>query len=342
MATAKDIADKLGISAAAVSMALNNKPGIGKKTRTLILETASEMGYRKRVRSESKDSVLQMLVYVNTAETSLYHSNPFFAQITEGISSRAQELGYSLHISYVYENELECGAANLASMVGQNCSGLLVLASYMHESHAELLRQLLLPTVIIDNAFHNEKFNTISIDNYFAISSLIRYLISLGHQDFCFVGNASYMTNMAEREQAFLAVLRDHPEISCTLAGSATASAAAFFSDPVRALQKEIGEMENMPTAFVCVNDWVASVCIRALTLLGYQVPQDVSVSGFDNIPLGEMTSPSITTIDIPKMKIGVLAVNRLVELISGDSEAVKIQVLSDIIVRESTAPPAR
>lgn len=338
MATAKDIAEKLGVSLSAVSIALNGKPGISDDTRKKILDAAQEMGYRKRPWNERTPGVIQLLVFLGHPNHSkIFDANPFFARVIEGMSKRCQELGYSMQIAYVNETDLD--AKNIGSFIVQSSVGVLVLASSMPESKVNMLHQLPLPVVVVDNDYPKCKVDSVSIDNYYAISAIMEHLISLGHANLCFAGLFDTIPNTAVRANAFLSIVREHPELAVSLNNPIIISHNMQGSLAADELRAAIEKLETMPTAFVCSNDWVASACIYALNALGYKVPQDVSVTGFDNIPLSEMMTPSITTVDIPKARIGILAVNRLAEMVGGSNATVKSFVLSDLVVRESTAP---
>lgn len=332
MATARDLAKQLGVSVSAVSIALNGKPGISEETRQRILAAADEMGYRKRAWNGRKTPVLELLVYLDKDGVELFNANPFFSRVIEGITGRCQELGYSLQIAYMREEELD--GSSVRGFVPTECSGLLLLASSMPERCARAFLQLPVPVVFIDNAFRRLKANCVSIDNEFAIFSMVDHLIALGHRRIGYIGYVSPIANFQDRENAFCAAMEAHG-LSCgdlLILQNCTGAAA------VEETKQALCGISAMPTAFVCANDWIAASYIRALTELGLRVPENVSVTGFDNIPLSEMIAPGITTVDIPKASIGVLAVNRLAELMGGSCRSVRLQVLADIVARGSVA----
>lgn len=335
MATAKDIAQKLGISVSTVSIALNNRPGISEETRKRIQETAEELGYKKRAWNGRKMPAIQLLIYLDQYNVDIFVENPFFSRVIEGISNRCQELEYSLQIAYLRASDV----ASPAAVISPDCSGLLVLASSMPDEYVQSILSTSTPVVFIDNPLRRFYTNSVSIDNEFAIERVVDYLVGLGHRDIGFVNVFLSIANMHLRQKGFLHAVQEHFPDQVAEAAPVIALNNATGAAAVAEMKDALRSLPSMPTAFVCANDWGAATCIYALEALGYHVPQDVSVTGFDNIPLSEMIHPGITTVDIPKASIGTLAVNRLAELMQENCRAVHIQVLSNLVPRGSTAP---
>lgn len=161
----------------------------------------------------------------------------------------------------------------------------------MTEDFASQIHQIRIPKVVIDNSFCNERMDCVIIDNYYAVATALNHLVDLGHRKICFVGNASYLINFKEREEAFFYAFSHHPKLQGSLPMTLLAPGRNMM-DYAGEMVDAISSLPQMPTAFLCANDWLATGCIQVLASMGYSIPKDMSVVGIDNMSVSEMFSP--------------------------------------------------
>ena len=278
---AKDIAAKLGLSPAAVSLALRGKPGIGQETRERILRTAAEMGYRKRA-DTGRPSLCLVLYKRHGAVVS---DTDFFAALTESITRQARLLGYELLITYFYGNQ--DSAEQLRSLKASPCDGILLLATEMVAADFAPFRSLTVPLVVLDSYFPDEKYDSVLINNVYGAKRAVQYLIAQGHSEIGYLSSKVMIRNFHERQDGWLRGIQTIPVANDSrhhvVKVSPTADGA--FRDMTAYLQ--LGG--KLPTAFFADNDLIAISCARALRAAGYRIPEDVSLIGVDGIAAGEL-----------------------------------------------------
>ena len=329
---AKDIAAKLGLSPAAVSLALRGKPGIGQETRDRILRTAAEMGYQKK-ENASRPSLCLVLYKRHGA---VVRDTDFFAALTESITRQARLLGYELLITYFYGNQ--DSAEQLRSLKASPCDGILLLATEMVAADFPPFRSLTVPLVVLDSYFPDEKYDSVLINNVYGAKRAVQYLIAQGHSEIGYLSSKVMIRNFHERQDGWLRGIQTIPVANGSrhhvVKVSPTADGA--FRDMAAYLQ--LGG--KLPTAFFADNDLIAISCARALRAAGYRIPEDVSLIGVDGIAAWELLDPPLTTMRVPTDQLGIAAVNRLVERIRGLAPGlVKIQVAMELLERGSVLP---
>ncbi|MBQ9047609.1 MAG: LacI family DNA-binding transcriptional regulator [Solobacterium sp.] len=347
MISAKEIAQKLGVSPSAVSIAMNNRPGISDETREMILKAADEMGYVHKKRKSSFGSILHLFVSSSFTSTVPFDNNMFLDKVIQGISLEAQQLNYTLHITYTTFRNLT--AEKIIATMDANTSGIILLPTAGEMISPSILKSLKIPFITLDKPTEMYGLDSVTIANAQGIFLAVQHLFSLGHTNIAHIGGEREFTNFSERIQGYINSVAMHPEMK----GSENnvfridQYSNSESKDYSAALNEIFDYLENskagMPTGFICATDWLAVGCVQTLTARGYRIPQDISVIGFDNIPISEITVPHLTTVNVPKERLGALAVNRLHDIICGRAkERTKTSVLTNLLVRESTGPVKR
>ena len=332
--SAKDIARALGLSPAAVSLALRGRPGVSEATRAAVLAQAEELGYVMEGRSTpSRQGMIPLVIYKRHGK--VFSDTPFFEQLTEGVAEKAAELGYHLSISYFYgsQNHQE----QLRSLKSLKSDGIILLATEMHGADMKLFANVDIPMVVLDNFFTAESFDLVGIDNRYGVLDAIRYLIDCGHTRLGYLHSNVEIRNFLRRQDGYNMGCRLLPEplardairrvvrVGITPEAAAADMRAFLSKDPI------------LPTAFFADNDSIAAGCCRAIQEYGLHIPRDVSVIGFDDSSVCQVTDPPLTTMGIHKERMGALAVIRLHERMQTDPpEVVRILVRPRIVVRGS------
>lgn len=329
--SAKELAQKLNISAATVSMVLNHKPGISEATRQLVLSAAKEYGYQFKKAPEDPDT--------RTIQIVIYHKNglilsdtPFFNHVIEGISFQCQTLGFALHMSYVYERDsIEEQIAHLRDL---NVDGILLLGTEMAKEDFPRFTTLSMPLVVLDSYFDGIPFDSVVINNIQGAFAGTCYLAGLGHNTIGYLRSSFSIHNFEERAEGYYKALRihgietPHPYV-CRICPVPDQG----YEDMLRYLE----DSPRLPTAYFADNDIVAGAAIRALKEKGYRVPEDVAVIGFDNIPFGSLMEPPLATMGVEKQQLGILAVDTLNRRIQNpNTELIKVALGTKVIHRTS------
>ncbi len=334
--TGKELAALLNVSEAAISMALNNKPGVSTGTRKRILEAARKKGYDfTKLPSNSQAPVSQGSVVFALYKKSgaIVSDNPFFAQLTEGISAACSKAGYSLNVQYVYD--YDDVSTRLEDFKLSGCKGILLLATEMHKADIIPFEQSNLPMVLLDCCFNDHSANYVLINNMQGSYIATEYLIKRTNSQPGYLQSDYPIQNFLERADGFYKAIRSNGmSTSRSIVHKLAPSLEGAYSDMITILNNN----DQLAKCYFADNDLIAAGAIKALKEYNYNVPGDISVIGFDDIPLCTMMDPPISTIHVSKEYMGRLAAGRLFDLIK-DPEPVttKIEIETRLILRGTT-----
>ena len=337
--TARDVARAAGVSPATVSLVFRNKPGVGTRTREHVFAVAEELGYEYQgTASPDNRHALQLVVYKSHGK--VVGETAFFEELIHGVQSATYARGFGqLLISYFYEGENN--TEQLRALRSSKCDGIILLATELNAPGVRAIRRLGVPVVLLDSWFPTKDLDAVIIDNQGGAFNAVDHLVAAGHRDIGYLHSKVRIRNFLERADGFrqacqLLVDRHYDCAARTVEVGASASEA--YADMVAWLNGN----PHVPTAFFADNDLIAVGAIGALVEAGYRVPQDVSVIGFDNVPTVELGALGLTTMDVPKARLGALAVERLAKIIGQGTrtETVRISVLPTVVGRDSVAPP--
>ena len=307
--TIKDLAKWTNTSPATVSLALNGKAGVSGTTRERIIKAAEENGYILPKRTAALPSSIIRLVAVSKPNTSGIHNfrTTFFAEIINYIQTRCSELNYSMIYSMVPHSDFLQSILNLETI--QPSCGIIVLGTYLESSEVPLLQQLPVPFVLLDRNCTIHNLNSVSINNFSGAYLAVEKLISCGHTRIGYISSSPNVYNLEERRSGFLSALRTH---DLSLAPQDIIPTNSYSSDGVQRLKAALSDRSDIPTAFFCENDYTALSLVSALIQLGYSVPGDVSVIGFDDVPECSLTTPPLSTVHVDRQALATAAVDRL------------------------------
>lgn len=337
--TIKDIAREAQVSHSTVSRALNGSPLIPEATARRIRQTANQLGYLpsaaartlKTNRSKALGVIIRNL------------DDPFFGEILQGIEEVAQASGYSLFMAAV-QRRPQSEQAIVRAMVERRVDGVVICSTPVSPEQSRQLAAVGVPIVVVNNQAVEEYRYSIYHDDVDGIRQLTRHLIGLGHRKIAYLGNAIAGRSTYERLAGF------HQELE-----------ASGLSIPIEYVHQVPGgrpedglaglehflALPDHPTALVCYNDMMAIGVLQGLQMAGVSVPQQVSITGFDNIIFSAYTNPPLTTFDQPKRSIGAEAARLVLGLLNeaggAQSTSPKIQMLKGrLLVRGTSAIPAR
>ncbi len=331
--TAKELAAKLGLSTAAVSMALNNKPGVSRETRQLVLDTAEKEGYDFSRISNKKQVSGSIYFVLYKKHGAIVTNTPFFSQLSDGISEGCKDTGNKMNTRYIYDDE-QTIQKQIEDIQYSDCCGIILLGTEMTASDFKLFQKLPIPIVLLDTYFETVEADYVLINNIRGAFQATSYLIKrTGHQP-GYLHSSYTIGNFEERASGFYNAIRaGGMSASKSIVHRLTPSIEGAFSDMMEILERG----DELAKCYFADNDLIAVGAMRALKAKGYKIPDDISIIGFDNISFSNIVEPSLTTIHVPKKEMGVIAVDRLITLIEKKkSTPVKIEVSTDLIKRHS------
>lgn len=326
--TMKDIAAKLGISIVSVSKAFSGQSGVSEELRQKILRTAEIMGYKYGTEAQKK-KVLSGNIGIIVAERYM-SENSFYFKFMRGISTALQQRRH-----YAFFHTLTSGNEEKAVLPDiffhQRVDGIIILGQ-ISDQYIHAVMNTKIPVVFLDFYNHLTAESCIVGDNFYATYEMTNYLINNGHRDIAFVGNIHATSSIQDRYLGYAKSLIEH---------NIHLSDYYLISDR----NTETGEFIPfelpvvMPTAFVCNCDEAASRLISQLSEKGIRVPEDISVTGFDNSVFSSITIPNITTFEVNTEKMSAVAVDALLSKIKTPNEPVgMIQVKGRIIYKDSVS----
>lgn len=331
--TAKDLAKDLGLSEAAISMALNNKPGVSAATRRKVLEEAKRRGYdfgrKAALHSEQRGSFC-LAIYKKSG--AVVADTPFFADLTNGISAACKKARYDLVIRYLYEDEELDDQVYALSCA--DFRGMILLATEMDAADLSHFSFFKMPIVLLDSYFEAVSYNYVLINNVQGAYLATNYLIKKRKVQPGYLRSSYSIGNFEKRADGFYKAIRANGmSTSHSVVHRLTPSQEGACAD-MKAL---LSSGEEPASCYFADNDHIAIGAMRAFREAGYRIPEDIAVVGFDDIPICEFLDPSLTTVHVPKHIMGERAVHRLIEMVERkDLHPIKIEVETALVKRKS------
>lgn len=334
--TVRKIAEFAGVSPAAVSLVLNDKPGVRPELREKITKLLIENGYTIK-KKETTESVARRILYLYYKDSSWipYMRNDFLTRVLDGLERACRLNSYSLSVANVEYDTLISMLNNARDM---DYDGVVFLGTeYKHDNYM-LFEKFPLPFVCIDRAFKGHSINSVMIDNDLGNYQAIAHLKELGHSQIGYITSAQSYGSYRDRENSFYNMMHS---LDLEVDPNNIYQLDYFQKN----LQQNFIDLSQsrpkLPTAFVAANDIMAISVIFALTQRGYRVPEDISVIGFDNSDVCFMTSPHLTTTHADWERLGELAIERLQHIISNNSKEIQnIALGTGLVCRGTTAAP--
>lgn len=326
MATIKDIADKLGIAVSTVSKGLNGASDVSVETRQLVLDTAVELGYSpRRMRTGMTKKVcilIENMDYENIEQ--------FGYEIVMGFKIAAA--GKKWDVDVIPTNlHLQTNEKYDSFMLKGGYSGAFLVGFSLHDDWMKQLVHTSVPTVLLDNYVEsNTHVGYVGTDSHEGISIAVKHLTELGHTNIAFLNGSKNSMVSDERYRAFTQSIKSHG-----LKVNKKLIAYGYYV-PDCAKYHVPDFIENGATAVLCASDLIASGVIAELNKMGLRVPEDISVIGYDDLPIAEQLHPPLTTIRQDRMNIGKSAFLILDGLVNGVTIS-KILLRAEFVKRRST-----
>lgn len=330
--SAKELARKLNVSPATISMVLNHRPGSSEKTRDRVLAAARKYDYDLTKYTSSVDENKNICFMIYKKNGKVVSDTPFFSALTEGISNTCQAGNLTVNVFYIYGNRPV--EPQLRELSEKRYDGALLLATEMERNDFQPFLHFSSPLVVLDCYYEDLPFDTVLINNIQGAYAATSHLIHRGFERIGYLKSSFQIANFDERSDGYYKALRAHnikKYADCILELSPSMEAA--YLDMKELLKRKI----TLADAYFADNDLIAAGAIRALLEAGLRIPEDVSIIGFDDISLCNFLSPTLSTMRVNTRDFGILAVKQLQSRIENPSRSlVKTALSTQLISRES------
>jgi LacI family transcriptional regulator len=329
-----DVARAAGVSAASVSYAFSGAPGVSEERRRHILEVADEMGFRpsqiaRDLRSGTGRSIGLLLADI---------ANPFYTEVAAGVVAAAQEDGYEVSVAHVGVDGARQAEVAYAQ-VDRNCSGLIFTGLVGTDKPLlKTLRKEGIPVVQVYRRVDGEQSDWVGIDDYGAGFEIASHVIATGRRRIALIGGPEASSASLGRMHGYQEALRkaglsavNEPHVWGELSRTSGALRA-------RAMLAEHPDID----AFVCGNDVIALGVLDVCTEAGRLVPEDIAISGFDDMSFSSAGPLQLSTVTVPRDALGRRAAQRLFQRIEGYDGDPRSDVLPYTIQIRNTTVSAR
>lgn len=329
----KDVAREAGVSITTVSRALNGYMDVSESTKKRIQEVVERLDYAPDINARSLGGKADTTIALLTSELTPTNESGFVYGLISGLFQKCTELGCEfmlLATNTVKQEKLSflqlCKKKNLSGVV---ITGLKVDDTYYHEILSSDI-----PCAIIDMPVHGKKKCEVTVDNIQASKEAVKYLIGLGHSCIGMINGGKTADVSSQRYSGYVSALVEagvplHLDYM---------KYCDFGEDIACDKTKELLTKYPEITALFCASDLMAIGAIRAIEAMGMQVPEDVSVMGFDDIPIARYVYKGISTVRQSPMQMGIEGGNAVWRMLQGEEIGDRIILPYEMVVRKTTA----
>ena len=334
--TMKDIAEKLGLSVNAVSLALNDRAGVGEETRRLILDTAEQMGYLdsspEYIQTYSNKNICIMLKH------RFFRDFRFYGRILLGIEEEAKKSGYDVFMNSFEREEIP------ACVESWKVSGIIVVGK-VEDAFLSRLKGYGIPVLLVDHRSLEEPTDSVTSDSRQGAYQMTACLLNRGIERIGYFGDIAYTPSTLDRFLGFLEAMQQHRGLGSFKESMAYVERFSVLSNvedfvihqDAQGLYEAFESIPEKPDVLLCSNDELAVFFMRTLQGKGIHIPSDLGIVGFDDIELSSMVSPALTTVHVQKKMMGKRAMQRLLQRISHPGEEIEHIILGVRIVERDS-----
>jgi DNA-binding LacI/PurR family transcriptional regulator len=324
--TIDDVAARAGVSSAAVSFAMNGRPGVGEATRSRIIAAAEELGWHPSAHARAlTEARARAIGLVLARPVEQLEVDPFFVRFLAGIERTLARTDHALVLRVTAAADLDAYARLAAA---GRVDGFLLTDPERDDPRFDLLAAARLPVVVAGRPAAPCPFPSVETDHERGVALAVEHLAGLGHRDIAFVGGPARQEHVQARLRAWRAAL----------------GAAGLRAGPVEHAAPEEGAaatarvLESRPTAIVYGSDALAVAGLAAARGRGVAVPEELSITGFDDSPLAALAGPPLTSVRVDYAAFGEAAAAALLAVIAGEPVPPFEPARPELVVRGSTA----
>lgn len=319
--TIHTVADQANVSIATVSRVLSGSTTVRKDLATRVIAVAKDLNYTPSFSAKSLAIGKTLTIGVLVPDL----ANPYFPRVIKGIEGKAKEFHYTTLIADSEgdaNSELEI-VKSLASKV----DGLILISPRMNKTDFKNMENFEIPIIVLNRQDSGVGIANVCVDNFSAMSELCGLLLTLGHRNITFLNGPKGSWQREERQRA-ISNSGKYGLRPTTIDGGGTIESGYENFELA---------FESQPTAIICFNDLVALGVITRAKELGIRIPQDLSVTGFDDNDFAKYSSPTLTTIQSPQIPLGIIGWETLFTRMNKGITATAPLIKATMVVREST-----
>lgn len=337
----KDIAARIGVSPATVSLALNHRPGVSQQMVDRIVQEARTLGYQAKQSSPkaSKKHLKTLSMIVKAQAGDPPQSNLFYSNVIYGIEDACARRHINLLFATLPVDENNRVLTAPPVLYTDTADGFLMVGAFIDETVISVSGILSVPIILVDAYSDTEVFDMVISDNFGAAYQAVEYLIHQGHAQIAMVGGeGDAYPSLRERRRGYTQAMHDHGCSQLNFVNfNIQTSKPAAFEETSRFLLEH-----PQVTALFGINDSVAVAAMRAAQSLGKRIPQDLSVIGFDDTFLAVNSIPMLTTMRVDTVAMGRAAVQMLSFRLENPKVArMTLTIHPTLVERESVCPPS-
>ncbi|HVS50109.1 MAG TPA: LacI family DNA-binding transcriptional regulator [Candidatus Dormibacteraeota bacterium] len=329
-----DVASAAGVSKTAVSFAFNSPEKLGQATLERVLGVAHDLGYTPhpaaRALSMRRSGTIGVLI---PQRLSTVFANPFLSELIQGMGELCEEHDLTMLLVPPLDGSLE-GAIRQASV-----DGFISLGLSPDDRALQVLDRIGIPTVLVDSVA-SPSHPAVNVDDATGAEAAAQHLLDLGHRDFAIIvlpptrAQVGHTPTASRRLAGYRAALdrARAPERHTVTAGATTAAGARAFEG--------LPKGKRRPTAVLAMSDMAAIGLMAAAQAAGLKIPEDLSIVGYDDLPMSAWTNPPLTTVRQPIVEKGRLAARLLIQRMKGKTVDSPAPLGTRLVVRGSTSNP--
>jgi LacI family transcriptional regulator len=333
--TLREIANRVGKSVTTVSRALAGYSDVSEETRTQVKLVAEELGYEPNIAAQQLQSRRTNTIAIILPTTSPGSSDPIFGEFLAGVGNEAAKYNFDLLVSTRSPGPEE-EEAYLKQIRSRRADGFVVIRTRSQDNRIAILQEHNFPFVAFGRTEENNDFPYIDEESEAGIGLAVEHLFGLGHTRLAWIGAPSNLMFSRHRWHGFESALTSHGldlDHDLVVEGDLTRQSGYLLAQQLLTLPRP-------PTAIVACNDLMALGAIGAAQELGLTVGSDVSITGFDDIPMAEHAHPPLTTLHQPLQMIGQMACQMLIKIIRQEPLPERqILLQPTLVVRKSSGP---
>jgi DNA-binding LacI/PurR family transcriptional regulator len=330
MALIKEVAKHAGVSPATVSRVLNEADNVSPATRLKVEKAIKLLNFKpSRVaqRLRTKDGHRKMIGLVVPDI-----QNPFYVEVVRGVEDKAYSKNYALLICNFAQDEIKA-KLYLDIMKSESVDGLIVAPVHEGDKDVQNLVMSGLPLVCVDRGLSDLDVDVVVVDNEQGAYEAVNYLAKLGHSRIAYIGGLPTIPTSRQRKNGYTRALIDNNlpmDESLIKFGDSKLESG-------KALTKILLEIKNPPTAIFTGNNLITLGALESIHAKGLQIPKDISILGFDDMPWSSSLNPPLTAVSQPGYEIGKRAADMLFQRIAEPNQgSAKVVLKTKLVIRQS------
>lgn len=325
--TIKEVAKEAGVAISTVSNAMNGSNLVNDETKAKILAVAEKLNYIPNLNGRFlKSGKTKTIGFITSSVRGQY-----FYVLADAMNRECDRLGYTLNIIVTRDKNVI-----MNNILGKSFDGIFIFeGERIGDLELDMMDKNNIKTILLDRRYERNNIGSVVFNSYKAGYETTKYLINLGHKCIYFIEGAEDVYDSCERKRGYIDALKEyHIEFHDSYVINGLFEELMTYNAIITLLRIH---QQKLPGAFIAGNDLSAIGCINALKALGYKVPEDVSVIGFDDIEIAKYFIPSLTTVRNPIDMQGTTAVQLMYKMMNENQNG-KVEIINGELIQRNSS----